>query len=126
MHVGVVIVESEKQLKEDERQLKALNEQIGDAENRGDRVWLAGILAPRLAFQRANDARTVDDHIAFLQKVDAGGDRVTRVIEPIEVYGDRAIVQCVVTMGDKKFHNLRLFVRRDGYWKLLAWANEPM
>jgi hypothetical protein len=126
MHVGVVIVESGKQLKEDERQLKALNEQIGDAENRGDRVWLAGILAPRLAFQRANDARTVDDHIAFLQKVDAGGDRVTRVIEPIEVYGDRAIVQCVVTMGDKKFHNLRLFVRRDGYWKLLAWANEPM
>jgi len=117
---------NEKQLIQDERQLKELNEGIDDAENRGDRTWLAGILAPKLAFQRANDARTIDDHDAFLQKVEKGGDRVTRIIEPIQVYGDRAIVQCVVTMGGKKYHNLRLFVRRDGGWKLLGWANEPI
>jgi hypothetical protein len=27
--------------------------------------------------------------------------------------------------GDRDWHNLRLFVRRSGDWKLLAWANEP-
>lgn len=97
---------------------------IGDAENRGDREWLTGILAPRLAFQRADDHRTVDDQVAFIQKVKGGGNRVTRIIEPVEVYGDRAIVRCIVKVEDQEFHNLRFFVRRDGSWKLLAWANE--
>jgi uncharacterized protein DUF4440 len=113
-------------MSEDERTLKDLNVAIGDAENRGDRDELSKMLAPRLAFQRADDARTVDDAVAFLQKVASGGTRLTRVIEPIEVYGDRAIVKCVVTAADKReFHNIRLFVRRDGQWKLLGWANEP-
>lgn len=106
--------------------LRELNCRIGDAENRGDRDWLAGILAPRLAFQRADDQKTVDDQVAFLQHVKAGGSRVTRIIEPIEVHGDRAIVQCVVSVDDQEFHNLRFFVRRDGSWKLLAWANERL
>lgn len=110
----------------DQEALTELNEKIGDAENRGDCDWLARILAPRLAFQRADDQKTVDDHVAFLQKVKAGGSRVTRIIEPIEVLGDRAIVRCVVKVEDKEFHNLRLFVRREGSWKLIAWANEPM
>jgi hypothetical protein len=26
----------------------------------------------------------------------------------------------------EKFHNLRLFVRREGQWKLLGWANERL
>jgi hypothetical protein len=110
----------------DEQALKELNEAIGDAENRGDREWLSGILAPRLAFQRADKARTVDDQVAFLQKVTPGGDRVTRIIEPIEVCGDRAIVKCIVTAGGQDFHNLRLFVRREGKWKILGWANEQV
>src|SRR5262249_5737420 len=110
----------------DQVALTDLNKKIGDAENRGDRDGLAGILAPRLAFQRADDQRTVDDQVAFLQKVKAGGKRVTRILEPIELFGDRAIVQCIVTVDDRDFHNLRLFVRRDGSWKLLAWANEPL
>jgi Domain of unknown function (DUF4440) len=109
----------------DQAALTDLNKKIGEAENRGDRDWLAGILAPRLAFQRADDQKTVDDQVAFLQKVKAGGNRATRIVEPIEVYGDRAIAQCIVKVDDQKFHNLRLFVRRDGSWKLLAWANEP-
>lgn len=111
-------------MNDDDQVLHELNVKIGDAENRGDRDWLAGILAPRLAFQRADDQKTADDQVAFLQKVKAGGKRVTRIIEPIELYGDRAIVKCIVTVEGQEFHNLRLFVRRDGSWKLLAWANE--
>lgn len=109
-----------------QEELRELNLKIGDAENHGDREWLAGILAPRLAFQRADDQRTIDDQVSFLQKVKPGGTRRTRIIEPIEVLGDRAIVKCVVKVEDKEFHNLRLFVRREGSWKLIAWANEPM
>jgi hypothetical protein len=112
-------------MKDDIQALTKLNTEIGEAENRGDRKWLATILAPRLAFQRADESRTVDDHVAFLQKAAPGGTRTTRIIEPIELYGDRAIVRCIVTIGDQEFDNLRLFVRRDEGWKLLAWANEP-
>jgi hypothetical protein len=111
---------------EDERLLRDLNVEIGLAENDGKRRWLADHLAPRLAFQRADAAKTVDDRETFLEKVTSGGTRVTRVVEPIQVFGDRAIVQCVVSSGDKHFHNLRLFVRRDGAWKLLGWANEEV
>lgn len=111
---------------DDQRELEAINLAIGDAENRGDAEALAAMLAPRLAFQRADAARTVDDQVAFLQKVAAGGTRVTRLLEPIELHGNRAIVKCMVTTADgKEFHNIRLFVRRDGQWRLLGWANEP-
>ena len=111
---------------DDKQALIDLNEQINDAENDGNREWLATILAPRLALQRADKPRTIDDQVAFLQKVqkvEPGDKRVLR-IEPIELYGDRAIVKCIVAVGDKEFHNIRLFVRREGDWKLLAWANE--
>lgn len=111
---------------DDEQFLRDLNLRIGDAENRGDHGWLAEVLAPRLAFQRADAPRTVDDAVAYLQKVTPGGTRVSRIVEPIELYGDRAIVKCIVSVGDDEFHNLRLFVRCEGRWKLLAWANEPM
>jgi hypothetical protein len=110
----------------DERRLRELNEAIGVAENTGDAPSLAKVLAPRLAFQRADPARTVDDRDAFLAKVKSGGTRVTRVLEPIQLFGDRAIVQCIVSVGGTDYHNLRLFVRRDGEWKLLGWANEAV
>ena len=114
---------------DDEQALRELNMKIGDAETKGDRGRLGTILAPRLAFQRADEQRTIDDQVAFLQKVKPaarGEERVTRIIEPIEVLGNRAIVRCVVRVGEMEFHNLRVFVRREGTWKLLAWANEPM
>jgi hypothetical protein len=111
---------------DDEQALHELNARISDAENDGNRDWLASILAPRVAFQRADEARTVDDRVAYLQKVQSGGKRRTLSIGPIDVYGDRAIVQCIVAVGDQEFHNLRLFVRRDGGWNLLGWANEPL
>jgi hypothetical protein len=119
-------MKNDDQSRDDAHALRELNTKIGDAENRGDGEWLATILAPRLAFQRADELRTVDDQVAFLQKVKPGGTRVIRIIEPIELYGDRAIVKCIVTAGEQAFHNLRLFVRREGQWKLLAWANEPL
>jgi hypothetical protein len=114
-------------VKDDKQALIQLNKAIGDAENNGNRKFLESILAPRLAFQRSNPLRTIDDQVAYLQKVETGGDRVTREIEPgdVDVYGDRAIVRCIVSTGNGGFHNIRLFVRREGGWKLLAWANEP-
>jgi Domain of unknown function (DUF4440) len=109
----------------DEQVLRDLNMEIANAESRGDREWLAKILAPKLAFQRADPAATVDDQDAFLRKVAKGPAKTTRIVEPIQIFGKRAIVQCVVTVGGQDFHNIRLFVRRDGEWKLLGWANEP-
>jgi hypothetical protein len=79
---------AEDAMKDDLLALTELNIRIAEAENRGEREWLATILAPRLAFQRADEARTVDDHVAFLQKVTSGGMRTTRIIEPIELNGD--------------------------------------
>ena len=40
------------------------------------------------------------------------------------IFGDRAVVACVVRQNETDYHNIRLFFR-DGYeWKLLGWANE--
>lgn len=110
----------------EEAALEALNIGIGDAENRGDATWLAAILMPRMTFQRADPARTIDDREAFLSKVRAGGTRITDVLKPIQIFGDRAIVRCIVTIEGKRFDNLRLFVKRDGRWLLLAWANQAI
>lgn len=104
--------------------LRTLNTRLNEAENAGDRDFLAGILAPELAFLRA-DGKTVDDGGRFLQKV-AARDRCELAFEQIEVLGSRAIVKCVVTCGEQRFHNLRLFVRLEGQWKLLGWANERL
>ena len=109
--------------------LEQLNIRIGVEENKGDdesRDWLAGMIAPKLAFCRA-DRTTIDNREEFLKKVKPSDPRETD-IESIALYGDRAVVSCIVTVkpagGAKKFHNLRLFVRHEGQWKLLGWANE--
>jgi len=41
------------------------------------------------------------------------------------VHGARAIVACTVADAGISTHNLRLFAKEDGVWKLLGWANEP-
>lgn len=111
--------------------LKERNIEIGEAESRGDHAWLEDALAMKLAFQRANEARTIVGREEFLDAVASGPDRVTQdrvtQIESIHLYGDRAVVTCIVTMkpGGEMYHNLRLFVRREEEWKLLGWANEP-
>ena len=108
----------------DDEALRTLNAQLNEAENSGDRDFLAGVLAPELAFLRA-DGKTVDDAGRFLQKA-APRDRCDITFEPTEVHGTRAIVKCVVTCGKLRYHNIRLFVQLEGQWKLLGWANERM
>ena len=114
-------------MQEDKEVLTQLNIEIGEAESRGDIKRLAEILAPELAFRRANGQIT--NGLGFLQGVKKSDERTTK-ISLIEIYGDRAFVRCLVTMktatGDKVYHNLRLFVRHETKWKLMAWANEPV
>jgi hypothetical protein len=108
--------------------LTDLNLQIGYAESAGDKESLEKHLAPVLAFRRANGDCVDKQH--FLEKVAKGAPRET-AIESIDLVGrDRAVVTCVVSMGDgeqqKSFHNIRLFVRMQDGWKLLGWANEAV
>lgn len=111
--------------------LEELNARIGLEESKGDlasREWFEKILAPQLAFMRA-DGKTFDDRDKFIGKIKPGTPRETVIIS-VELYGNRAIAECIVTMkidGEaKNFHNLRMFVRHEGEWKLMGWANEPM
>src|SRR5687768_5470455 len=95
----------------DQQALLTLNVAINDAENSGDRDFLASILAPELAFSRASGV--VDDGRHFLQKVatkSPPGELRPESIK-IETLGNRAVVMCVITQAGKNYHNVRLFVR---------------
>ena len=107
--------------------LERLNVEIGSLETQGDRDRLATVIAPELAFLRANAERTIDGAKRYLDKVASSDDRDT-VVESIDIVGSRAIVKCVVTLkpSNKSYHNLRLFVKLEQQWRLLGWANEPL
>ncbi len=112
----------------DEQQLRNLNLEIAMAEDRGDRKWLENILAPELAFQRANGL--VIGKEQFLKDVKPRKSSQT-AIESIHLHGNkRAVVTCIVTIEidgqSVEFHNLRLFIRDGNNWKLLGWANERL
>ena len=116
-------------MENDLQTLEQLNIQIGDEESKGDtesRNWLESILAPQFAFSRA-DGITFDNRDKFIEKVKPSDQRETEIVS-IDLHGDRAVVACVVTLKspghEKKFHNLRLFVRYQKEWKLLGWANQ--
>jgi len=111
--------------KDDIQRLTELTGLINEYENTAKQDLMAPLLAPRLAFQRADPAATVDDQVAFIQKMKTDRTRTVDKIDPIQLYGNRAIVSCIISVDGKPYHNLRLFVRRDGDWKLLGWANEP-
>ncbi|NOT89132.1 MAG: nuclear transport factor 2 family protein [Lysobacter sp.] len=96
------------------------NEAITVAENSGDLSGLANYIAPQLAFLR-RDGSFVDRN-AFL-RASKPGRRELR-IESVQVFGARAVVACKVTDAGVVTHNLRLFVKEQGEWKLLGWANE--
>jgi hypothetical protein len=120
--------EGEWQMQREFDALTDLNLQIGDVESAGDKKSLEKLLAPVLAFRRANGDCV--DRQRFLDNVAKSAPRET-TIESIDLVGrDRAIVTCVVSMGEgdrqKSFHNIRLFVRVLDDWKLLGWANEPV
>ena len=113
-----------------ERELADINVRIGLAESKGDeesKKWLHDVIAPMLAFRRASGK--LEGRIAYLKSIQESDPRET-TIEAIHLHGDRAIVRCVVTMRTaeevKRYHNLRLFVRLDGKWRLLGWANEQI
>jgi hypothetical protein len=114
---------------DDIQTLTELTTKINDSENQGDRQYLSGILAPRLAFQRGDLQRTVDDQVAFLQKVqpaEPGHERTLVKIGPIHLDGNQAAVSCIIRVGGQDYRNLRLFVKRDEIWKLLGWANDAV
>jgi hypothetical protein len=81
------------------------------------------VLAPELAFSRVSGA--IDDGERYLQKL-AESSRHTTEVESVEVLGNRAIVKCVVTQDGRRYHNLRLWIRHEGKWVLLGWANESI
>lgn len=125
----------DKQAQNDKQALKDLNLKIADKENEGDLEWLTDIIASEFASRRANTA--LAGGAEFLKGV-KNPKRTNRVTDPksinIEVNGNRAVVSCIVSMGDQKYHNLRLFVRVEGEksgqkvweWKLLGWANDEL
>ena len=107
--------------------LAQLNVELGAAETNGNRAFLDGIIAEQLAFRRASGA--VVDRPGYLAAVAESEPRITEV-ESIQLYGDRAVVTCVVTLvranGERpRFHNVRLFTRAATGWKVIGWANAP-
>ena len=116
----------------DDKALETINTNIGEHEDGGKAAKLAKLLAPRLAFQRADPKQTVDDQVAFLQKVarkkKTDSPRTTTISEPILYSRKRtiALVRCIVSQKGVDYHNFRLFVRRNKKWKLLGWANENL
>jgi hypothetical protein len=119
----------------DIKDLEDLNIRIGVEESTRDQKsyeWFVGIIAPELVFQRADPNKTINNRCEFLKSVEPlkpddpkPVSRETKV-EAIEIYGNRAVVKCVVIFGGSKYHNLRLFVRHDNQWRLLGWANEQL
>jgi hypothetical protein len=112
-------------MQDDEAVLRQINLRIGLAESEGDTAWLEKVIAPQLGFRRVNGL--YNSRSDFLASLVRGPARDTD-IETIDLYGDRAVVTCTVTVTSDqsvdRYHNLRLFVRDGGQWKLLGWANQ--
>src|SRR5262245_23406169 len=125
--LGVAGLRGQASTQKDIAALEKLNVEIAAAEDRGDRKWLEGVLASHLSFRRA--LGTVVDRKDFLKEVKAGRKSETRV-ESVTLYGkERAVVTCIVTIKgarDRSYHNVRLFVREGGKWKVIGWANEEL
>jgi hypothetical protein len=110
----------------DRETLEAVNIEIGNAEARGDKAYFEDLLAPAFAFRRVSGV--VVDRKQYIEAVASSAARPTTVRSITFAGSARAIVSCVVTMetpdGKKDFDNLRVFIRTDSGWKLMAWANE--
>ncbi len=102
--------------------LTRLNQEIGTLENAGDAEALGGIAASVLAFRRRDGSPA--DRSAYLSKINLGPRQT--MIESIQLYGNRAVVACVVELAGARTHNLRLFVKEQDRRRLLGWANEPV
>jgi hypothetical protein len=116
--------------------IAALNFEIGEREFRKDIAYFNGLLAPAFAMQRANPERTIVDRGQFLHELGTADPkaRVTEVDSMSLVGHERLIVTCVVTMDNRRYRNVRVFVvnrnpnasNADQKWLLLAWLNEPL
>jgi hypothetical protein len=102
-------------------ELSKLNEEIGDAESRGDKAWLNKVLAWEFAFRRVSGKLV--NRKDYLEEVKVSSKRTTTV-DKVEAFGKLAIVHCIVEQDGKRYRNIRLFIRQDGEWLLMAWANE--
>ena len=112
-------------MQDDTKKLEELNLRIGELEDEGNLAELTKIIAPEFAFRRANGE--VVGGVAFLKAVKPNtGDLRHTEVASVDLQGDRAFVTCLVTMGPNTFHNLRLFVRLEGEWKILGWANAKL
>lgn len=86
--------------------LEAINIRFGFEESARDQTsydWFVSIIAPEFAFQRADSKKTINNRCDFLRIVEPlkyddpkSVSRETKV-ESIEIYGDQAVVECVVT-----------------------------
>lgn len=109
-------------MKNDVQELVELNLEIGEAENSADVDRLGELVAPQLAFMRRDGS--VVNRSDYLGNVKAG-ERITDV-ESVCRYGNRAVVTCRITDGAAVTHNIRLFIKSAGRWRLLGWANEAL
>ena len=113
--------------------LEALNLRIGELESADAGEGKAAaeaageldrIIGPQLAFRKANGEIVGRDQ--FIHPETKNAARRDTEVTSISLHGDRAVVECMVTMAGTRYHNLRLFVREGTEWKLLGWANEPI
>ncbi len=111
--------------------LKTINTEMVRHENEGStedaRAYFFDLLTDMFVFRRASGV--VVDRQAFLKALTSGGDRaLIGEIEVTPLGEERALVRSTVQTyvgGDRRtFDNARLFVRIEGRWRLLAWANE--
>jgi Domain of unknown function (DUF4440) len=103
-------------------ELIAVNQAITDAENAGDWTAMEPLIAANMAFRRADGS--IIDRRTFFDALKPGGNRILHNCTPLIVSENRAVVRCIIKVGDADYDNLRLFVRVDGKWQLLGWANE--
>lgn len=113
----------------DDHDLRQLNEEIGNAEARGDHEFFEATLAPAFCMVRPDGLR-FNDRADFLAALGPGPQRHTRV-ECVVTYDNRAVVTSAVGKGERElqFHrNIRVFSRADpnAPWQLVAWVTEPL
>lgn len=119
-----------------EEALIELNIKIGEAEERRDEAFLAGILADDLKFRRANGA--VVDKAAYLAALREPANTYEYVrCEDVEahVYENTAVVALKVRAKGARggmpfegtFRNIRVFLKQPGGqpdWRCYMWFNE--
>lgn len=108
-------------MQDDITELIRRNEKINEEENSGNVQGLGKYVASEFAFQGRTG--TIVNRSKFLNP--KPGNRTIQ-IESVHVFGNRAVVTCVVTDSGAVTHNIRLFVKEGTEWRVLGWANEPV